>query len=53
MSARPNIIVFLADDLGYCDVSYCNPKPKIATPSMDCLAAQGNNYPSDPRLRRL
>jgi len=39
--ARPNLVVILADDLGYGDVRALNPGGKIATPSMDRLAAEG------------
>ncbi|OVE75324.1 hypothetical protein BVX97_05030, partial [bacterium E08(2017)] len=39
---RPNIVVILADDLGYGDVKCLNPKRcKIATPNLDDLASQG------------
>lgn len=37
----PNIVVILADDLGYGDVRALNPNGKIATPHLDKLAAQG------------
>jgi arylsulfatase A-like enzyme len=41
-TARPNIVFILADDLGYGDVHCLNPEHgKIATPHLDCLAAQG------------
>jgi arylsulfatase A-like enzyme len=40
-SARPNILVILADDLGYGDVKCFNPEGKIATPNLDRLAAAG------------
>lgn len=42
---RPNIIVILADDLGYGDVQCYNPaQGKIATPHIDRLAAGGMRF---------
>jgi arylsulfatase A len=38
---RPNIVLILADDLGYGDVRCLNPQGKIATPHIDRLAAEG------------
>jgi arylsulfatase A len=38
---RPNIILFMVDDLGYGDVGVLNPNSKIRTPNIDRLAAQG------------
>jgi arylsulfatase A len=41
---RPNIIVVLADDLGYGDPSCYNPDSKIPTPAIDRLAAEGMRF---------
>ena len=41
---RPNIIFFMADDLGYGDVKCLNPEGKIATPHLDRLAAEGMRF---------
>src|SRR5690349_2764675 len=41
---RPNVLVILADDLGYGDVQCNNPGGKIATPSIDRLAGQGMRF---------
>lgn len=38
---RPNIVVILADDLGYGDLSCLNPEGRIMTGSIDALAADG------------
>ena len=43
-SDQPNVIVILADDLGYGDVSCNNPDSKIATPNLDRLAAEGMRF---------
>lgn len=40
-AAAPNIVVVLADDLGYGDLRCLNPEAKIATPHLDRLAADG------------
>lgn len=39
--ALPNLVVILADDLGYGDVGAFNPDARIRTPNLDRLAAQG------------
>jgi arylsulfatase A len=38
---RPNIVYFLADDLGYGDVNCLNPNCKIPTPNFDRLGREG------------
>ncbi len=43
-SERPNIIIILADDLGYGDAKCYNPDSKIPTPSMDRLAEHGLRF---------
>ena len=44
-SSMPNIVIILADDLGYGDVQCYNPnRGKIATPHIDRLAAQGMRF---------
>ncbi len=38
---KPNIVILLADDLGYGELGCLNPEGKIATPQLDQLAKQG------------
>jgi arylsulfatase A len=39
-AAKPNVVVFLADDLGWGDLG-CYGHPKIQTPNLDAFAKQG------------
>ncbi len=41
---RPNIVILLADDLGYGDLACQNPDGKIPTPNLDRLASQGMRF---------
>ena len=38
----PNIIIILADDMGYGDIQAYNPESKIVTPNLNSLAQEGN-----------
>ena len=40
----PNIVVILADDMGYGDVQAYNPESKIATPNINSLAEEGMKF---------
>jgi hypothetical protein len=40
----PNIVLILADDLGYGDCSVYNPQSKIQTPHIDQLAKEGLRF---------
>ena len=40
----PNLVIVLADDMGFGDPSCYNPQSKIATPYIDKLAAQGMRF---------
>ena len=40
----PNIVLILADDLGYGDVGCYNPASNIATPNIDQLASEGMRF---------
>lgn len=42
--AKPNILLILADDLGYGDVSCYNDRAKVATPNLDRLAREGMRF---------
>lgn len=41
---RPHIVVILADDMGYGDVTGLNPTSRIPTPHLDRLAASGVTF---------
>lgn len=41
---RPNIVIILADDLGYGDSGIYNDSSKIATPNIDALAKSGIRF---------
>ncbi len=41
---RPNVIIVMADDMGYGDVGAYNPEAKIPTPHLDALAAGGMRF---------
>ena len=42
--SRPNVIIILADDLGYGDVSCYNDESKVPTPNLDRLAVEGMRF---------
>ena len=42
--AKPNIVIILADDMGYGDPHCFNPQSKIATPNIDRLAHEGMRF---------
>ncbi|WP_026947643.1 sulfatase family protein [Algoriphagus marincola] len=41
---HPNVIIILADDLGYGDIGAFNPESKIPTPHIDQLAQEGMSF---------
>lgn len=41
---NPNVIVILADDMGYGDINANNPESKIPTPNLDKLVQEGVNF---------
>lgn len=45
-AAGPNVVFFLADDLGYMDVGANNPKTFYETPNIDALARKGMRFTS-------
>lgn len=53
---NPNVVLILADDLGYGDLSCLNPDGKIPTRHIDSLARQGvvlqMHIPVRPSVRR-
>ena len=44
VSAQPNVLLILADDLGYGDVSCYNADSKVLTPNIDKLASEGMRF---------
>lgn len=42
--ASPNIIIILADDMGYGDIQAYNPSSNIATPNLNSLAEEGMKF---------
>jgi arylsulfatase A-like enzyme len=42
--SKPNILLILADDMGYGDPGCYNPRSKIATPNIDRLAREGMRF---------
>lgn len=41
---RPNVVVVLADDMGFGDVRALNPESRIPTPNLDRLASEGMSF---------
>ena len=41
---RPNLILILADDMGYGDIQHLNPDSRIATPNLDRLGREGMTF---------
>ena len=44
LAASPNVVIILADDLGFGDVGTLNPDSRIPTPNLDALAAAGMTF---------
>lgn len=40
-TGKPNVVIILADDMGYGDVSFNNPYSRVKTPNIDQMAADG------------
>jgi arylsulfatase A len=43
-SSRPNVVILLADDMGWGDLGVQNPQSKIPTPNLDALARAGMRF---------
>lgn len=43
-ASKPNIIIIMADDMGYGDPGCYNPESRIPTPNMDLLSEQGIRF---------
>ena len=43
-ASRPNIVVIMADDMGYGDLGSYNPDSRIPTPNLDRLADEGMRF---------
>ena len=43
-ASKPNVVILLADDMGYGDPRCYNPNSKIATPNIDRLARDGMRF---------
>lgn len=41
---KPNVLIILADDLGYGDVRCYNEQSKVPTPNIDRLAREGMRF---------
>ena len=42
--SKPNVVIILADDMGYGDVSSCNPTARTLTPNIDKLGEEGVSF---------